>query len=472
MVHGCTRAASAGVRSGMPLAQARALLPRSDCEIVAHDPRRDRRTLERLALIAARRLSPTVGIDTTRPDREPDGLLLDITGCAHLFGGETGMLEATRALFSRLGFISRGAIAPSIGCAWALAHAGESRMRAVGSTEVHQTLAPLPTHSLRLDPETVASLADTGIRTIGELLHLPRAAVAARFGQPLLQRLDQALGRAIETIEPIRPVPPPMCERLFAGPTDRLDAIELAVRGLLGELADLLRSRGVGARELAIELLRSDLEPAPITITLGRPSLDPRHLWTLARPKLERTNLGFGVEGVRVHARAIARTTHEQATSLDEQPAGDVRAIAALCDTLANRLGHERVLRAHLQESHLPERAFAFVPTDAGCTSDGTASQHDRPTVLLSVPELAEVVALTPDGPVHRVRWRGEDNAIIHCRGPERLCCEWWRSAIDSRGGDHTSTRDYFAVQTEHGQWLWLCRSIEQGKWYVHGVWA
>lgn len=470
-MHGCAAAAAAGIRPGMPLTQARALLPGHALEIVPHAPHRDRSMLHRLALVASRRLSPTVAIDDSHPALEPAGLLIDATGCAHLFGGEPRYLKAARAMLARIGFRARCAIAPTIGCAWAIAHASDDDAPCIDAHEVHDALAPLPTSALRINDDTAAALAETGIRRIGELLQLPRQALAARFGQALLLRLDQAMGRAIETLDPVRPAPPPTHERLFAGPTDRIDAIECTVQDLLCEAMATLRARGLGPRALTIELLRSDLEPASFTLTLSRPSLDPRHLWSLARPRLERLSLGFGVEGVRIHARSLTRLAHQQTTHIDGPAASadneTSNALSALCDTLTNRLGHGRVLRPRLLESHLPERAADLRPADRDpCTPDAALIPHrDRPTALFSIPEPVEVVALTPDGPVHRVHWRGADHPIIRCKGPERMSHEWWRDTT-------STTRDYFAVQTDTGQWLWLCRSIEQGRWYLHGVWA
>jgi hypothetical protein len=193
----------------------------------------------------------------------------------------------------------------------------------------------------------------------------------------------------------------------------------------------------------------------------------------LLHPKLERAHLGFGVEAVRVAAGAVGRIRHEQsaclAVSETASAAETERACTELLDTLRNRLGDGRVLRAELRESHLPERAFALrgVAADRGL-EDASCVGADRPTVLLERPSPAEVMALTPDGPVHRVRWRGEELAITACEGPERIAGEWWR--MPRSGVDRT--RDYFAVRDGRGRWLWLARGVETGRWFVHGVWG
>ena len=457
----CQHAAQAGVRVGMPMAQARALFATPSVRIETHDPSADAAALYRLA-VWAQRFSPVVAVD------EPDGLFLDVTGCALVWGGEDQLLRAVVDAMGRLGFAARVAIGPTFGCAWAQSHFGAERASLVSPDGVRDALAPLPIAALRVDGVVATQLGEVGIDRVGDLLELPRSTLPARFGAELLLCLDQALGQAIETIEPIRPVPPPAVERVFDGPTDRVEAIELTVRELLGEVAGELERRSCGARRVDVELARSDLGPERLAVTLGRPNRDAKHLWQLLRPKLERAHLGFGVEAVRVCAAVVGKIRHEQAECAGV--AGDVsateieRSCGELLDTLHNRLGDGRVLRASLRESRLPERAFEM--RDASDTESATvdSSMSDRPSVLFDRPSPAEVIALTPDGPVHRLTWRGEEHGVTACVGPERIGGEWWRTA--------DRTRDYFAVRDERGRWLWLARGVESGRWFVHGVWA
>lgn len=328
----------------------------------------------------------------------------------------------------------------------------------------------MPIAALRVEQPVVDGLLEVGIERVGELYDLPRSTLPARFGSELLLRLDQALGQAIETIDPVRPTPPPAVERAFDGPTDRIEAIELTVRELLEELADQLRTRECGARSIEITLKRSDLEPEVLTLTMGRPSRDAKHVWSLARPKLERAHLGFGVEAVHVRTKAVGRVRQEQGDVVagaqgEIAPADIDRTREELLDTLGNRIGRDRVRRAALVDSHLPERAAETYPADlTPAFAERVEIGNDRPTVLFDHPIAAEVVALTPDGPVHRVKWRGGDEPVTVCLGPERIAPEWWRRAH--------ATRDYFAVRTESGRWLWVARGLENGRWYVHGVWA
>jgi protein ImuB len=454
----CRRARNAGVRGGMPVAQARALFDVGRVRVETHDPGRVRAALRSLA-VWAHRLSPIVSPDPA------DGLLLDLTGCEQAFGGEDRWASTALAQLARLGVHARATIAPTFGCAWAVSRFGSAPMAIVAPGRQREALVPLPIAALRLEEAVVSDLATVGIKRIGELLDLPRSALPSRFGESLLLSLDRALGHAIETIEPVRPTVPHTAERVFDGPTDRADAIELTVRELLEVVTARLCAESLGARRIDIALVRSDLPPEHLSVILGRPSHDPRHLWVLVRPKLERAHLGFGVEAVGVTALALARVQHRQAECWDtEHPAASSRDL--LLDTLRNRLGPDSILLASATSSHIPQRAFVMHPPSSREHHQPAASiaRQDRPTLLLARPLSAEVIALSPDGPVRRVRCRGETHDVLACRGPERIAPEWWKHKAP--------TRDYFTVRCEDGRWLWLGRTLDTGRWYIHGIWA
>ncbi|MEO1584333.1 MAG: DNA polymerase Y family protein [Planctomycetota bacterium] len=468
----CSRAARAGAAPGMPAAEARALFPPGAVRLAPADAPGDRRALRRLAVWALR-LSPLV------EPQEPDGLLLDVTGCARAFGGERALAERAVDGIGSLGIGARVAVAPTFTAAGALARGSGARLSIIGPSELGPALEPLPLGALGLADADLAPLASLGIERIGQLLDLPRAALPARFGAGVLLALDRALGHAMESILPIEDPEPVRAHRTLEGPTDRVEAVEGIVREQLASIASRLAERESGVRSLRVDLARSDLPPETLTVTVGRPTRDARHLWRLLAPKLERAHLGFGVEAVTTEVTAAVRLAHEQCVHLPSGSADAAtdldadRAASECIDTLANRLGPGRVLRPVMVPSHRPERSVALhdaaeSPPPASSASPSTggvqATPSDRPTVLFDRPEPADVVALTPDGPVHAVRFRGEDHAVIACIGPERIGSEWWRG----RG----STRDYFRVQTESGVWLWLARSIEPGGWRVHGVWA
>lgn len=460
----CPKACAAGVRAGMTLAHARALLPPASTHIEDHDPRRDQAALRKLA-VWAHRFSPLVAPDP------PDGLLLDISGCERAFRGERRLVRQLLSGVDRLGITAQAAVAPTYGAAWALARHSEHRNPIISRSDLREAIASLPVEGLRIAPVVALALDELGIETIGQVIDLPRASLPSRFGDELLHRLGQATGDVMELIEPVRHVPMPRAERAFDGATTRIEAIEAGVRDLLDELTGQLAERQAGARALVIELGRMDSVPTRITVQLSRPCADARHLWTLARPRLERASLGYGVERLAVAAPHIGRIRHRQAEQWRhdaKDDAADSPEMAALVDVLSNRLGAENVMRVEVRPTHQPERVFGYVPAIEGMLAmpdcPGALTTSDRPTLLLSPPEAASVLAMVPDLPPSRVGWRGREHVIIAGFGPERVEAEWWRT----RG----SARDYYRVEDAGGLWLWLYREVETAKWFVHGVWA
>ncbi len=445
----------------MPAAQARALFEPGGIRIEPFDPASDARSLRRLA-VWAQQLSPLVEIDP------PDGLLLDTSGCDRVFGTEQRLVERAAVSMNGLGIQARVVIAPTFAAARSLARYGPEPTAVIpGSARLEDVLAPLPIAALDAEPATVAALAEIGIERIGHLLELPRSCLPSRFGPSLLLRLDQALGRSFEAIEPVRETEPVSASIAFDGPTVQTEAIELATRALLADVTRRLGERECGARQLEIVLDRSDLEPETVTLSLSRPSRDATHLLRLARPRLERVHLGFGVERLTIRVGVSARIPHRQSEHCDSAAADSdtESAFGDFVDAVVNRLGPSAAMSPRLRALRRPEHAAEIVPvSDANASRPVHPVDADRPSILLDQPEPAQVVALTPDGPVHSVRWRGHDHAVTRCVGPERIGHEWWRSP--------GTTRDYFRVRTESGLWLWLARALEPNRWFVHGVWA
>jgi protein ImuB len=540
-VHACCRAcAAAGVRAGLTLAHARALLPEGlalRVMVIEHDGTKQDAALERLAHWATR-FSPIVA-----PERDAarggDGLVLDITGCAHLFGGEAGLLSRLVGDLSRLGFTGRAVAAPTPACAWAVARfgrlrateaghrrepKGKARTLSVASGEEAEALASLPVEALRIEPAVVAGLERVGVRRVEEVARLPRGELAKRYGADLPLRLDAALGRALpEPVQGVRVPPPVRAERAFAGPTTRLEAVMLAAQEVIAELCDLLERRVIGVREAVLTLRRVDAEPVSMTARLSRPTADARHLWSLLRPRVEKSHLGFGVEGVEMLALRTGRLTLAQ-QSLHHASAPDGRGASAsqrstdapsnphrmpdrsprpvaalrselpaalLIDTLAARLGEDRVLRLRPVERHEPRRAWRLEPALHTCTRgfdrtlvETALTTHERPTTMLDRPEPTQAIALRPDGPPTRLCWRGSDRSVLHADGPERLV---------TREGPHTTRTgreqaapasacasapavlDCYRVQIETGEWLWCARwhHADDGpsRWFILGHW-
>ena len=494
LVYCCPRAAASGVRAGMSLAHARALLPSDQVRVFPSDPKRQQEALGALAQWAIR-FSPVVAADGT------DGLLLDVTGCQRLFRGERRLVHQLVDAVRRLGFAVRAASAPSVGCAWAVARFAAEPLSIIEQDQIRDVLGPLPTAGLRLDAGIQAALAQVGIERVGDLFRIPRRVMPSRFGPELLQRIDQATGDAIETIAGLRTAAPPQVQRLFAGPVKQWDAIELTVRQLVDQLANQLAKREAAAQRIEVELVRYEAEPVHLITTLSRPSRNPKHLWTLLRPQLEKANLGHGVERIRAVAPRFQTLAHEQNNYLyhDQTNAGNT--LGELIDLLTNRLGPQRVVRTEPTETHIPElvyrqrSAVTWSQVQAGSTTGGLHKKkdqgqtktsplgeacggnsggggvrivdEDRPSVLLDPPDPVDVIAAVPDGPPVQLRWRHCEHRLVASIGPERIAPQWWKDRSDGGG-----TRDYFKVQNHHGQWLWIYRDHKTKQWFVHGEWS
>jgi protein ImuB len=487
VVHVCERAAAAGVRAGMTLAHARALLAGVPVHDAPYTPREDAAALRRLARWMLR-FAPVVSPD------DPDGLMLDIAGSSQLFGGEGEHVRKIADALSRWGLQPRLAAAPTFACAWAVARYGRDRIALIHADAVRNALAPLPVHALRPGARTVETLADVGIQRIEHLLALPRDELAARYGPALLLRLDQATGMARQTLQPIRLLPRYESSHVFDGPVRRIEIIEATTRELLARLLDPLRADDRGILELAVELRRVNLEPETRLLRLTHPNRSHGHLWKLLWPRLEQAHLGFGVEEIILRATRTGRVRSQQAAFLREpaEGASDPAALGELIDRLVDRLGGGAVTRVQPAETYVPERAFVHAavgevtaPTLVAPANSRCAPQvypAHRPSQLFDPPEPARVMSLVPDGPPVWMEWRGQAGAVVAGAGPERIAAPWWEHRLlagATRSAGATSTegaapavRDYFEVEDEHGRRLWVFRDGASGDWYVHGQWA
>jgi len=462
----CDIAANEGIRPGMTIAHARALLDGGGggCIVEPFDARRNNRALRKLAVWATR-YSPIVAPDP------PDGLLIDITGTDRVFGSEPGQLHRINHELTRAGFQVRLASASTYGCAWAMARYG-SAITVVPDGQESHALESVHVAGLRIDADAVAGLNEVDIDRIGQLAHLPRHDIAARFGSDVLMRLDQALGQAIEVIRPIRLRPVARAEREFDGPTTQSEAIEITIRELLGNLCATMQQREEGMRRLEVALLRIDAPPEMATITLTIASRCVSHLWKLIGPKVERMNLGFGVVSVILTVTRAARLPHQQANQfvVDQNDANQDKAFGELIDTLMSRLGDDRVLAAQPVESHVPELAFRMKRVTAAMNRDATStgiSIFGRPTVLFPQPISVEVATLNERPISIRLAGRGSSRDIVRCIGPECIALPWWRHSDSA-----LLARDYFQIQDDTGRWWWMYRFNQTGRWHLHGQWS
>lgn len=483
VVHRCPHCAAAGVQPGQSLAHARALLADPRLQVLDHDPRADRETLHALARWATRYLpvvQPDPPEDDDRPFIQPaaaPGLLADITGCQRLYHGEANLLRALHARLTRRGIHATVAAAPTFGAAWALARFGDAATLTVTDNDLPEVLDPLPIVALRVDADVADELGLLGIATIGQLRHLPRHDLPARYGDDLVLRLDQALGHALETIRPIRPRPPIRVQRVFNGPVKQLEAIQQAARLLLDDLATKLLEQERGARQVLVSIERSDLPDERLELTVSHPTRDARHLAALLAPRLERVQMGFGVEAITLLTRDTALLPHAQAgdarLGLDPAARQHEQTAAQLIDTLGNRLGRASVQRIVPHESHVPEQVFRLAAAaDAPLASpEVDLVPADRPSHLFDPPVPIHATAMTPDGPLLQLTLHRQPIPIDRSLGPERITDPWWQHDPALLTHDQVPTRDYFRARDPTGQWWWLFRNPDTRQWYLHGQW-
>jgi protein ImuB len=451
-----------GLSPGLALADARAQVP--NLAVAQADPEGDAAALLLLAQWCGRYSPWTV-------PHGPDSILLDITGCAHLAGGEDRLGAELIGRLARRGIGARIGIADTVGGAWAMARGGTQAIGAIAPGETRAALAPLPVRALRLDAETIAALERLGLRRIGDLYPLPRASLAARFDNELMARLDEALGEGREALSPLPPAPPRWTRRGFAEPIATPEDIAAAMRLLLETLCRSLADAALGARLLMLVLHRVDGESASLAVGTARPSRDVAHLARLFAERIERIDPGLGIEDMVLTAKTVEPLAPAQLALPAAGASSDDEDVAPLIDRLANRLGARSVGRLLPQEAHLPERAqrfvFAFAPGGKVWDAD-----RPRPVRLLPRPEPIEAVAPVPDDPPLMFRWRRRLYHVARAEGPERIMGEWWRGAREAE-----LLRDYYRVEDEDGRRYWLFRSglyrpEIRARWFLHGLCA
>ena len=431
-----------GVRPGLALAEAQARVP--GLHIAPHDPAADVAALERLATWAMRRYSPVVALDL------PDGLLIDVTGAAHLHGGEPRLLRDLLSRLRAVDIAARAGLAETVGAAHALARFAPEPLTIAAPGQTGAALAPLPIAALRLDPECAERLRRLGFGRIADLMAVPRAPLALRFGPEPGRRLDQALGPLAEPLTPFRPPELLHVRQTFTEPIGAPETLARRIAMLTGHLCPMLERRALGAKRLDLLFERIDGRVEAIRVGTARPVRDPARLARLLTDRLETVDPGFGIEAMALIASLAEPLAYMRSNPLGEGGRPD---ISALVDRLANRLGTSRLYRVILVESDLPERSVRNVAPLAPPVCATWSEHWPRPSRLLSPPEPVETVALLPDHAPARFTWRGVCRRIRRADGPERVFGEWWRHE-----GEAAAVRDYFVVEDESGERFWLFR--------------
>jgi protein ImuB len=506
---GCPRLAAvnphaqaAGLRVHMRLADCRALVP--DLVTRPVDPDADRKLIDSLANWCDR-YTPWVAVDplgaavaeedatqvcSTGGFGGDAGLLLDVTGCGHLYGqgdaGERALLADLVERLARHDFTCRAAMADTAGAAWALARFAEKQADLFCARNGQRdALAALPIEGLRLDPPILETFLKLGLRRIGDLYPMPRAPLSRRFGDQPLTRLDQVLGRVNEPIEPRRP-PPAFRSRIsFAEPIGRAEDIAAATSRLLAALCTQFEQASVGARKLEIALYRVDGSVDRTAIGTSRPNRDNPKLMKLFEERLGGLDPGFGVELMILSAPEVEEWTgaqdHLPETGTPAKSSWHDDGTIDLADRLTIRLGAENVTRLMPRDSHLPDRVQVAAPmatqVKQGAWARVASMKGARPTRLLRKPVHVTVTAAMPDDPPRQFQWHHHTHKIVRVEGPERVADEWWRPRPSGKvmpANIVPPVRDYYRVEDNDGGRFWLFRdgSLNTAKWYLHGFCA
>ena len=486
-------AASEGLAPGMTLASARAIHP--DLRAEPLDPAADAALVQRLADWCDR-YSPLVAVAGS------DRLVIEATGCTHLFGGEKAMLTDARDRLCRTGLSVRAALAASPGAAIALALHGSQDCVVSERRGLSTALADLPVSALALaegamDREALTGMHRVGLHHLGDLYQLPRAALATRFGPAVVSALDRLLGQASHPIAPRRPTTPYRFRLAFADPIGLRSDIDAALVQLLLDLSQQLQEKAMGCRRLTLTACRADGTVQEITIGTSRPVRAVPPLMRLLAEKLESLDPGFGIDCLILTAPIVEPFEHDQIDSralAEESGTGGTTAddrLASVCDRLINRLGGENLFRLAPVDSRLPDTAQGQRPAVSSRRDPASDWPRTvgRPTRLLGQPiPLVPLHAPRPGDPLVRFRLRGREHRVRIAQGPERIAPDWWRRDAAWVAG----ARDYWQVEDEAGQRFWIYRDgtagapagsdsgsgVESGKadtprphWFLHGLW-
>lgn len=499
-------AARAGLMVGQALADARALVPDLELREIDHA------FLSSSFADFADWHSNASPIVEVLSDVAPYGeLALDITGVPHLFGGEDRMLDLMTSRLARLGYAVAGAIADSIGAAWALAHFAPGTIAPPGTAR--DRLAELPVAGLRLSEAQLDQLDHLGLKQIGQLYGRDRRALTARFGASLVTRLDQALGHVEERLTPRLPPVEYSAERRFAEPIGYIDDVLMAMRDLAVQLAHRLEAEGVGAQAFHLLLYRVDHKLMRLSVNAARATREAAHIAELFVQRAERLggeyDPGFGIDSIRLGASSLSVLQSTQIGAFETRDGAED--LDRLHDRLTSRLGPMAVLKARLVNTHVPEQAVVLEPVVAARAADPLAvppAGLDRPLRLLPSPEPIEVIAEVPHGPPLRMVWRRIAYRVVKSTGPERIEAEWWQSGqalellLPDRPAQppkppkpghgvpsppHVSAltpflpdlvvRDYYVIEDEGGRRFWVFRiglygAPAQPRWFLHGFFA
>ncbi|WP_158826445.1 Y-family DNA polymerase [Mucilaginibacter lacusdianchii] len=448
-----------GISVGMTAADAKAIIP--DLKVLDAVPGQAEKILQAAGKWCIR-YSPAVAVDL------PDGLLMEVTGCTHLWGGEHTYLQNLLTALRQKGYRVRGALAGTTGTAWAIARYGK-QASVITSGDHIKALYPLPPAALRLEPVTLERLHKLGFHTVQKLLSLPKPALWRRFGEHLLLRIDQATGLKDEPLQILHPPEPYQVRLPFLEPIRTRLAIEKAILQLLADLCQRLQKEGKGLRGAILKGYRVDGKSIQISIGTNKPTAKVANIFKLLELKISTIEPALGIELFILEAPKVEDCSPEQERLWKPDSCGlEDTGVAELLDRLTNKFGSNAINRYLPQERYWPEHAIR--PAQSLDEKPATIWQtgKPRPMLLLPKPERIEVMALLPDNPPMLFIYKGERHVIKKADDAERIEREWWLEP-----GLH---RDYYTVEDEQGRRYWLFRSghygQEETQWYIHGFFA
>jgi len=452
-------AVAVGIGVKMVLADARALCP--GLAVFDFDPGEAEKLLAQLAEWCLR-YTPVASVDP------PDGLVLDASGCTHLWKGERPYLKTILERLQQKGYHVRAAMADTIGAAWALARFGNTGSVARPGGQL-EALLPLPPAALRLESTVTERMHKLGLAQIGDFVGMPRATLRRRFGQPLLDRIDQALGTLTEHLKPVIPVAIYQERLPCLEPVRTRKAIEMALEHLLKALAGRLQQDGMGLRKAVFKSFRIDGKVSEISIGTGRPSHNGQHIFRLFTEKIGTIAPGLGMELFILEAPVVEELDARQEKLWNEGSAHESTEVGNLLDRIAGRVGQGAIHRYLPDEHHWPERSIRQASSPDERPSTKWPQTGQRPIYLLPQPEPINVTAPVPDYPPMVFVYRGKVHQVKKADGPERIEREWWLET--------GLQRDYYRVEDEHGARYWLFRSGHYEhdgtpEWFMHGFFA
>lgn len=449
-------AAKKGICTGMVLADCKAIFP--ELEMLESEPGRIEKLLEALAEWCIF-YTPFAAVDL------PDGLILDSSGCTHLWGGEVAYLNHIQKKLGSYGYTIQTAIADTISTAWAVARFGSESI--INPGQQREALQSLPPAALRLDTTILARLKKLGMRQIGSFINIPSSVLRRRFGPELPRRIARALGHEIEFVIPVKPIEPYQERLTSMEPIAAATGITIALKQLLETLCLRLEAEGLGLRQCIFKAFRVDGTVQQIEIGTGHPSRNTRHVFRLFEHKIAMLEPALGFELFVLEAPRVEPVTHEQAAIWNAASQNNMK-VAELLDRVTAKIGPGAVNRYLPTEHHWPERSVKQASPLWEKPATAWRTELPRPVHLLTTPEIIAVTAVLPDYPPILFRHKGTLYTVAKADGPERVEQEWW--LLDGL------YRDYYVVEDDKGARYWLFRSGpydgEHPKWFLHGYFA